>query len=801
MRRLILFAAAALIAISALTPAAGADVRSKRRRPAPGAPPAPITAYEKSFRQLAGLSPDPSRVAAVRGLTLRRDAGTFEFEEGELSLCRPIEGRVWGAVFVGDGRFHFRPPTQVERDQLRRFHDTDSLVGRFDGLVLIFADSTEQELNSKLSFALGTVPERAPKFISTCLDLLLDKDNVEFLDVSLGKTFLDGMTNGLFLACGEPSKGSKPVVFEIDPFRTEQVLLWRPVKQFFLQGHIRNREVVCQFPLGADLARARAALRDWIPTVESRHVRIDARFDGGLDLSAEAEMRLRSLEEGQRWIPFQLDPELVVDSVAWEGGRRAEFFKGEDASWLWVRCDSALAFGEERTIRIRYSGDLVERRDDWVYFDPVTAWYPRADREARTTFDLTYHIPEQYKIASVGDSVASSSKDGVLTSRWSVPEPIHQASFMVGVYDEYRTGRENIPPVTVLIAESAHRAVRGQGDESLIEQGLAPGKAMQKQVGTDVMNSLSFFGSTYGPTALKRFYAVENPLAPGLLGVAFPGLIHLYWKTFYNTTTEGSDEMLRAHEVAHQWWGALGVSPATYHDQWLSESFAEFSALCYLQAASGNNERFFDILEKSRDRILRNRKFVLGSGQEAGPIWLGARNYSSSTPEDYRIVVYDKGAWVLHMLRNLFLDLDTMKDAGFGAVMREFYTTYASRDATTADFQRIVEKHARQDMAWFFHEWVYGTGIPHYRFSYRVAAAEGGKFKVTCRVDQENVPEDFQMYVPIHLDFGGDRYSKVRVFVKGRHSEFDLPLVPERPVRVVFNDLESVLCEVKNVKW
>jgi hypothetical protein len=104
-------------------------------------------------------------------------------------------------------------------------------------------------------------------------------------------------------------------------------------------------------------------------------------------------------------------------------------------------------------------------------------------------------------------------------------------------------------------------------------------------------------------------------------------------------------------------------------------------------------------------------------------------------------------------------------------------------------------------MSWFFDEWVYGTGIPHYRFAYKVTPAPDGKFKITCRVDQENVPEEFQMFVPIHLAFGNDKYSKVRVFVKGRHSEFDLPLVPARPAQVLFNDLQSVLCEVENVKW
>jgi len=133
--------------------------------------------------------------------------------------------------------------------------------------------------------------------------------------------------------------------------------------------------------------------------------------------------------------------------------------------------------------------------------------------------------------------------------------------------------------------------------------------------------------------------------------------------------------------------------------------------------------------------------------------------------------------------------------------MRDFYSSYAEKDATTADFQRIVEKQAGRNMSWFFREWVYGTGLPHYRFAWHAALGADGKYKVTCRVDQENVPDEFQMFVPLFIDFGGDRFARVRVFVKGHHSEFDLPPLPMEPKRVVFNDLESVLCDVEAVDW
>ncbi len=766
----------------------------------PRTPPAPATAYEKLFAQFTAISPDSSRVAEVRHVTLRRDVATIELTEGRMALFRPIEGRVWGSVFTGRGTFAFRPPTEIERDQLKRFYRTDSLVTHFTTLVLLFADTTLVDLASIAKFTAGEISKEARQAVRKSLDLLLDAKSRD-VNYSIGKTCFEGASNELFLAFVGQKDAAKGVIFQIDPFQTEQVQLWRPVRASFFQGRIRNREIISQFPLEASRELGPTVQGDFVPTYDDTHYRIRARFDGRLRLDGTVDVRFRSLEPGQNWLALALDPELDVDSVRWESGERAEFYKGPDGLLLWVRSNHPLTRGEERTLTIRYHGDVVKREDDWVYFDPSAYWYPRIVPGRRATYELEYEYPSQYTLASVGEPSPIERRGDRQISRWKVEAGILQASFMIGVYKEHTIRAESIPPVTILMAESAHRRVRDSAGGSLIEQGLAPGKAMDKQVGADIANSLAFFQNLYGPPRLRQFYVAENPLESSALGIAYPGLIHLDWSTFYNTQAEGSDELLRAHEVAHQWWGALGVVPATYHDRWLSEAFAEFSAICYLQMTSADNKRYLDVLKRSRERLVKNRRFLLGEGQEAGPIWLGPRTRTSTTPEDYRLVVYKKGAWVLHMLRNLFLDLETMNDLGFVGAMREFYETFAEKDATTADFQKIIERYAGRDMTWFFRQWVHGTGIPRYQFAWRTARTPEGKFKVTCRVDQVNVPDDFQMFVPLHIDLGGDRFAKVRVFVKGKHSVFDLPLMPEEPKTIVFNDLESVLCEVKPVEW
>lgn len=272
-------------------------------------------------------------------------------------------------------------------------------------------------------------------------------------------------------------------------------------------------------------------------------------------------------------------------------------------------------------------------------------------------------------------------------------------------------------------------------------------------------------------------------------------MLHLSWVTFQQTDAQGADEVFRAHEVAHQWWG-IGVDYMTYHDRWLSEGFAEFSGLWYLQTVRASNDKYFALLRQYRGSILLRKGVPL-------PISLGQRVQSSRDHDvdDYSTIVYKKGAWVVHMLRIMMLDLKTMSENRFTETMQDFYATYEGKRASTADFRAVVERHMGLDMGWFFTEWVEGSAIPSYRVAYRTEPGQDGQFRVRLQVEQAGVPDDFLMYVPVTLDLGQDRVARVRVKVKGPRSEVELPPMPAAPKSLKFNDLEGVLAEVKMVDW
>src|SRR5258707_809899 len=157
-------------------------------------------------------------------------------------------------------------------------------------------------------------------------------------------------------------------------------------------------------------------------------------------------------------------------------------------------------------------------------------------------------------------------------------------------------------------------------------------------------------------------------------------------------------DLVGPHEFAHQWWGHQ-VGWASYHDQWLSEGFAEFSAALVLHATKGA-KAYDGFWEKRRKEIFERPARAILTNDAAGPITQGFRIATWQNWAAYSRIIYEKGAYVLHMLRMLMSDpAKPNHDEAFMAMMTDFAKTYAGKNPSTADFQRIVDTHhaGRQD--------------------------------------------------------------------------------------------------------
>jgi aminopeptidase N len=222
------------------------------------------------------------------------------------------------------------------------------------------------------------------------------------------------------------------------------------------------------------------------------------------------------------------------------------------------------------------------------------------------------------------------------------------------------------------------------------------------------------------------------------------------------------------HEVAHQWWGhAIGFN--SYRDQWMSEGFADMSASLYLQLVFSKEPQKYLKFWSDERRMLLQKTSKGFRPIDAGPLVMGWRvSNSREGYESYRTLVYPKGAYVLHMIRQLMWNRRT-GDQVFKDTMHDFLNTYSGKVATTEDFEHVVEKHITPDMDltadhkmdWFFREWVYGTAIPTYAFDYNFEKNPAGDVVLKYKLTQSGVDKNFGMPVPIYLELADGKVVRL----------------------------------------
>ncbi len=760
--------------------------------------------YEPVFDALRQMTARADSVASVHNVSLQRDAIHFQLDNGTLYLATPVAGRAIAAIFIGEGSVTFAPPLQVERREARRVLGDSVVNSRISAAAFVFTDSTLTELERQITFDARGDLGRASGVLHDALDRLVDGRDV--LQPTLIIDLMNGEANGFFYAHVKREHG-EDLMFSLDPDDAEPVALLRGGRE---GGKF---QIVSEFRRAQDLNDTTARAAEGRDALRPDSYRIEATIPKGLGFSANSTLRLTARRDGVRWVPLTLLSELQVDTVSDDTGAPLTFFRTKKSPALWVRFATPARAGEARSVHVAYHGDLIgymsivdemtrwwpievssqlhTSLDRWYFVKSSYDWFPRYG-EQPTDVDLTFHTSQRYRLASIGRLVDFHTTGDMVTTHWTTERPADQVCFSVGELSEFKIADPRIPPVTVHSNDEAHHrldrfflTLENKVGASLWVARLLSRQSPEQDVGGDVANSLAFFTRVYGKPLFDHYYAAEIPFD---YGQAFPGLIYLPVWTFQAVGDSGYDEILRAHEVAHQWWG-IGVEPATYRDHWLSEGFAEFSGWWYMQLVLRDNPKFFKHLEHWR-------KEIRGRRNEASPIGIGARA-AFRNPRDAYLMTYYKGAWVLQMLRNMMLDFRTMKEDAFEDMMQDFYQEYKGKRATTRDFARVVERHIGLPMDWFFDQWVNGTAVPRYILSWHADTTPDHRYALRLRIRQEDVPADFLMPVPLRIELAGGGRAYARVNVHGPLTEATLQL----PAELELNPLESVLAEVKTEGW
>ncbi len=781
------------------------------------------------------LAIDPQQVAAVSGVTLERDLGRISLREGTIGFAPRVNGRVVLGAFRGRGVFSIAPRLPFEMQQLHFHTGGTALEVEFTEAVFVFSDSAYDELAQKLTLGAGDAGSLTKVLHDRSGDYKTNNRGREVVALGWGPRLLQAVTAegpaplDFFHAQMKTDKYDW-VTFTFDHADLEEVSVgrWRRATWLSFPAGGRHPDEAFRDPNARELFR-----------VQSQ--KLDIRVDDKGRLDGVAEVRLVSKVPGLRVLVFNLSPNLQASKITDSSGAALTYFQPQSPNDLWgdeylaVVLPAPTQANQESTLRFEYGGEkVVTKEGSGVFFAQSSGWYPTYGYEfaQRYDFELTLSVPKKFTAVAVGEKVKEYEEGGYNITQWSSGKvPLAVAGFSFG---NFRLREEKHGEVTVqaYITSQPDQYMKGiqtqvstyTDESSSSGQGLNPEltalenlnpQRLSKNVLTEVSNSLKVFELYFGPYPYTKLSVTNIPWG---YGQGWPTLLYVSSLTFIDSTQRhvlfggrlsAADQLnitdrFRAHETSHQWWGHV-VGWKSYHDQWLSEGFAEYSGLLYLYHRQGPKE-FLEGLKLGREELLAKDQYGAVYNQ-IGPIYAGVRLSSDEHRRGYQTIVYTKGGWVLHMLRMLLLDFRAADpDERFKAMMQDFTKTHYNQGASTRDFQRIAEKYMTDTMDvdgnrkldWFFNQWVYSTAVPHYEVSYQITpGAKGSKLAVS--IAQANVPANFVMPVPIYVHQGKKSSRLGWLPVSGQGNSFEVEL-PYKVDKVTINEWEDILCTVNYKK-
>lgn len=792
-----------------------------------------VSANEKSARelydQLNALRVDPASIYEIepaQRIELRRADVQFSFESGKIAFLQSSDGRSTGMVFLGFGHVLASPRQPVEKQQMARFLGAPVLDQDFTSACLRFTDDTSSDLRRQ--FDRANLSSRQDSEFAANWDPLLALLNPGqslriLLDVlsQNPKPFffaaVDGVTTGRFDVL-------------LDPLRSEQMM----IAQLKKAANGTSYDVWASYKV-PDIPAPQ------VPFHALRYT-IDTSILPNNSLEARTEVRFRAESGGERLLALQLSRLLALDEVTGEHGEPLIFFQNEGLSlrergtrgndYLYVVLPSAPGRGSEFAVRFRYHGSVIEDSGNGVLFvGSRQSWYPHlGDAADFADYDLTMRWPRRLHLVATGAKLDERDDGDVRVGHWRTEKPTSVAGFNLG---EYASASVTSPAYSVDVY--ANRALEqalgnrlnqpafdtphfpgvygpeGQNPARMtpfIPAAPSPADAL-KQLAREIDSSIHFYEGFSGPFPFQKLGVSQ---IPGTFGQGWPGLLYLSTLSFLppaaqqraglsENAQEQFTELVPFHEVAHQWWGNV-VGWSSYRDQWIDEAIANYLALLFADNHKNASHSLRVWLTRYRQRLTEKSAIGTEGPVEIGALELGSRLSSSKSPDGFERIVYPKGSWVIHMLREMLRRPGTKNpDAAFMALLHTLATKYAYRALSSSDLQHEIEAvmtpamdlEGGRSMDWFFEQWVRGTGIPHYRVEFSVRHAEKG-LAVHGKLFQSEVPHSFIAPVPLYANSGAGQLTLLGVITaEGPETVFHFN-VQSAPHKIVIDPRMTLLC-------
>ncbi len=454
---------------------------------------------------------------------------------------------------------------------------------------------------------------------------------------------------------------------------------------------------------------------------------------------------------------FELHSNLRVDKVTDPSGQDVNFKR--DGLNFSVSLLNPLPAGKLSTITVKYGG-LLNSADgspvegikvayigpDGTYLLYPGRWFPVSGYGVnRFSATMNITVPSDEVVIASGKEALPERQPGQVTYSYVFEKESFPGTVIAGHYAAQ--------PSTAAGADIALYLKAGH-------EGLAA------SYGDTAAKILGFYSDIFSPLPDAHLAIVE--IADDTVGgYTAPGLVALASRAVTNPV----NYRLLSHEISHLWWRCL-VSPASSNDAFLDEGLAEYSKALYIQQAAGD-AAFEDLMRDTAVGALTH--------EEVAPI-AQASQLHEFTPE-YESIVFDKGAMVFHMLRWV------IGDDAFHQTLKTLAEQYAWKSVSTDQFQRIAEKASKQELTFFFAQWVNSTGVPQFKRNWAVYRLQKG-YQVVGKMQQDL--DIFRMPVEVRVMCQGSRPVTERIEMVGTTADFTID-TRTKPLRVLVDPASRIL--------
>jgi Peptidase family M1 domain len=732
------------------------------------------------------------RPLAARNLEITAEDLVLQLSEGTVFRVECDDG-VTGLILMGRGVMTFSPTAAAERGQLRIFSGNDTLSSPFESAFVRISPSDYSQRVAVSSLTEAAPDARQARRAEDVFSQHASKSfNVDLQDLSSDDWYLLPPI-GDFLAEVE-TRRFDTLTYTLTAEQAEDISVFRR----------KDRLTVALYPsVGKLAARGRFYSDDALRDYDVLDYNIEASIDPERrTLRGRGRVLVRVRSTALSSLRLRLAETLAVSSVTSVEYGRLLHLRIRGQNTVVVNLPRPLPQDSDLTLVITYVGAVpnqeldsdtialapdaqeqtsTEFREPSLLLSNRSYWYPQNPVPDYATASLRIAVPPGFTCIASGHPVPASdvvSLRDILSGAdgpsfaFRADQPLRYLALVISRLSRIGEGRVLVQNQadpgsgvdSIAVSVSSHNTLRSQS----------------RQVTQETETILQFYSSLMGDAPYTS--AAVALLESDLPGGHSPG----YFAVINTPTTfatvnwrgdpasfENFPQFFLAHELAHQWWGqAIGWK--NYHEQWISEGFAQYFAALYAQKSRG--DRVFG------DMLRQFRRWSL-SESDQGPVHLGSRlGLVKRDPRVFRALVYNKGAAVLHMLRHL------LGDEVFFRGLRRFYMDRRYQKAGTEDFERAMEAESGRVLDRFFERWIYGSAIPRVKYSTQI-----GDKHIVVRFEQTG-DQVFDIPVTVTLTYSDGRTSTVVVPVTDVQVERSIPT--ESPVRrIQINQDSAALAE------